>query len=318
VEELTLRDVYLVYLRQRVLFWTLLFVFPLIGLLLGLFLPKSFASKAVLSLKLQSDQLNSQVQQSDQSVSGTQQIFSNLPSVPALVQAFQVGLESSQVKSAAGQVLGAKVQFDEKNGSLELTNIAAQPDLAKGNVEEIVVSASRFMSERVVGSLKSNVEARLARVSFDREITQANVDGLRAAKQQLRLSSDPVIAAGLEGQRVNPPVARSSDPSRVSLELQEAGLRAQLAGLDGTIKVLSSLIDDPKRLERLAGQVFQVQRLVPASLPASPDSPKLGFLVAVLTAIGLMMALFVPLVREAVSEPAKSSSGISPSALDKT
>ena len=186
-----------------------------------------------------------------------------------------------------------------------MTNLAALPESAKDNVEEIVLSASRFMSERVVGSLKSNVEARLARVSFDREITQANVDGLRAAKQQLRLSSDPVIAAGLEGQRVNPPVARSSDPSRVSLELQEAGLRAQLAGLDGTIKVLSSLINDPKRLERLAGQVFQVQRLVPASLPTTPDSPRLGFLVGVMTAIGLMLALFVPLVREAVSEPLK-------------
>jgi LPS O-antigen subunit length determinant protein (WzzB/FepE family) len=304
VEELSFRDVYLVYKRQRFIFWSILIIFPLIGLLLGLFLPKTYASKAVLSLKLQqSDQLTSQATQSDQT-SSTQQIFANLPSVPALVQGFQVGLESNQVKSTTGDVLSVKVQFDEKNGSLELTSVASSPDEAKGNVEQVLIFASQFMQERVVGSLKSNVEARLARVSFDREIAQANVDGLRVAKQQLRLSSDPVIAAGLENQRVNAPVARSSDPSRVSLELQEAGLRAQLAGLDGTVKVLSSLINDPKRLERLAGQVFQVQRLVPASLPSSPDSPRLGFLIAVMGAIGVLMALVVPLVLEAVREPA--------------
>ncbi len=302
MEELSLRDIYLVYQRRSVVFWLLAVLFPIIGLLLGLLLPKTYVSKAVLSLKLQSDQLTSQATQSDQS-SSTQQIFANLPSVPALVQGFQVGLEGAQVQSIAGEVLSAKVQFDEKNGSLELTSVAASPEMAKGRVEQVVTSVSQFMQERVVGSLKSNVEARLARVSFDREIAQANVDGLRVAKQQLRLSSDPVIAAGLENQRVNAPVARSSDPSRVSLELQEAGLRAQLAGLDGTVKVLSSLIDDPKRLERLAGQVFQVQRLVPASLPSMPDSPRVGFLIAVMGAIGVLMALVVPLVLEAVREP---------------
>ena len=302
MEEISLRDIYLVFKRRGLVFWTLFLFFPVLGLLLGLLLPKTYASKSVLSLKLQSDQLTSQVQQTDQSLS-TQQIFANLPSVPALVQGFQVGLEGAQVQSPAGEVLSAKVQFDEKNGSLELTSVAPTPEIAQANVEQVVVSASQFMQERVVGSLKSNVEARLARVSFDREIAQANVDGLRVAKQQLRLSSDPVIAAGLENQRVNAPVARSSDPSRVSLELQEAGLRAQLAGLDGTVKVLSSLINDPKRLERLAGQVFQVQRLVPASLPNAPDSPRLGFLIGVMGAIGLLMALLVPLVLEAVREP---------------
>jgi uncharacterized protein involved in exopolysaccharide biosynthesis len=303
VEELSLRDVYLVYKRQRVLLWSLLLVFPLVGLLLGLLLPKTFASKAVLSLKLQSEQLTSQAVQSDQFASDTQQIFSNLPSVPALVQAFQVGLEADQVTTESGQVLVAELKFDEKNGSLELLNSASKPEFAKGNVEKLLLSATRFMRERVVDSLKANVEARLARVRFDREVAQANVDGLRLVRQQERVTSDPVIAAGLENQRVNPPVARSGDPSQVSLELQEAGLRAQLAQLDGTVKVLSSLIHDPQRLERLAGQVFQVQRLIPASLPSSPDSPRLGFLVALMSAIGLVVALLAPLVREAVSEP---------------
>jgi uncharacterized protein involved in exopolysaccharide biosynthesis len=303
VEEMSLRDVYLVYKRQRVLLWSLLLVFPFIGLLLGLALPKTFASKAVLSMKLQSDQLTSQVVQSDQFSSDTQQIFSNLPSVPALVQAFQVGLEADQVTTEAGQVLDAKLKFDEKNGSLEILNSASKPELAKGNAEKLLRSATSFMRERVVDSLKANVEARLARVRFDREIAQANVDGLRLVRQQLRGSSDPVIAAALENQRVNAPVARSSDPSRVSLELQEAGLRGQLAQLDGTVKVLSSLIDDPQRLERLAGQVFQVQSLIPASLPTAPDSPKIGFLVALMAAIGLVVSLIVPLVREAINEP---------------
>jgi LPS O-antigen subunit length determinant protein (WzzB/FepE family) len=307
VEEVSLRDVYLVYKRQRVLFWALLLVFPLIGLLVGLLLPKTFASKAVLSLKLQSEQLTSQAVRSDQFSSDTQQIFSNLPSVPALVQAFQVGLEADQVTTQSGQVLDATLKFDEKNGSLELLNSASKPELAKGNVEEILLSATSFMRESVVDSLKANVEARLARVRFDREIAQANVDGLRLVRQQLRGSSDTVIAAALENQRVNAPVARSSDPSRVSLELQEAGLRGQLAQLDGTVKVLSLLIDDPQRLERLAGQVFQVQRLIPASLPTAPDSPKIGFLVALMTAVGLVVALIAPLVREAINEPAVAS-----------
>jgi phosphate/sulfate permease len=307
VEEVSLRDVYLVYKRQRVLFWALLLVFPLVGLLVGLLLPKTFASKAVLSLKLQSEQLTSQAVRSDQFSSDTQQIFSNLPSVPALVQAFQVGLEADQVTTQSGQVLDATLKFDEKNGSLELLNSASKPELAKGNVEKILLSATSFMRESVVDSLKANVEARLARVRFDREITQANVDGLRLVRQQLRGSSDTVIAAALENQRVNAPVARSSDPSRVSLELQEAGLRGQLAQLDGTVKVLSSLIDDPQRLERLAGQVFQVQRLIPASLPTAPDSPKIGFLVALMTAVGLVVALIAPLVREAINEPAVAS-----------
>jgi LPS O-antigen subunit length determinant protein (WzzB/FepE family) len=303
VEEMTLRDVYLVYKRQRVLVWALLLVFPLLGLLVGLLLPKTFASKAVLSMKLQSEQLTSQAVQSDQFSSDTQQIFSNLPSVPALVQAFQVGLEADQVTTESGQVLDAKLKFDEKNGSLELLNSASKPELAKGNVEKLLLSATHFMRERVVESLKANVEARLARVRFDREIAQANVDGLRLVRQQLRGSSDAVIAAALENQSVNAPVARSSDPSRVSLELREAGLRGQLAQLDGTVKVLSSLINDPQRLERLAGQVFQVQRLIPASLPSAPDSPKIGFLVALMTAIGLVVALIAPLVREAINEP---------------
>jgi LPS O-antigen subunit length determinant protein (WzzB/FepE family) len=307
VEEVSLRDVYLVYKRQRVLFWALLLVFPLVGLLVGLLLPKTFASKAVLSLKLQSEQLTSQAVRSDQFSSDTQQIFSNLPSVPALVQAFQVGLEADQVTTQSGQVLDATLKFDEKNGSLELLNSASKPELAKGNVEEILLSATSFMRESVVDSLKANVEARLARVRFDREIAQANVDGLRLVRQQLRGSSDTVIAAALENQRVNAPVARSSDPSRVSLELQEAGLRGQLAQLDGTVKVLSLLIDDPQRLERLAGQVFQVQRLIPASLPTAPDSPKIGFLVALMTAVGLVVALIAPLVREAINEPAVAS-----------
>jgi phosphate/sulfate permease len=134
VEELSLRDVYLMYKRQGMVFWLLLLAFPLLGLLLGLFLPKTFASKAILSLKLQSDQLTTQANTSDQTF-GTQQIFSNLPSVSALVQAFQTGLEANQVKSAAGVVLDSKLKFDEKNGSLELQNLAASPELAKGNVE---------------------------------------------------------------------------------------------------------------------------------------------------------------------------------------
>ena len=306
MEELSLRDVYLVYKRQRVLLWSLLLVFPLIGLLLGLTLPKTFASKAILSLKLQSDQLTTQANTSDQTF-GTQQIFSNLPSVSALVQAFQTGLEANQVKSAAGAVLDAKLKFDEKNGSLELQNLAALPELAKGNVELLVVAATKFMRDTVVDSLKANAEARLARVRFDREITQANVDGLRIVRQQSGSISDPVIAAGLENRNVNAPVARSNDPSRVSLALQEAGLRAQLAQLDGTVKVLNSLTTDPQRLERLAGQVFQVQRLIPASLPSAPDSPKIGFLVALMTAIGLVVALIAPLVREAINEPVVAS-----------
>jgi phosphate/sulfate permease len=306
VEELSLRDVYLVYKRHGSLFWSLLLLLPLLGLLLGLFLPKTYASKAILSLKLQSDQLTTQANTSDQTF-GTQQIFSNLPSVSALVQAFQTGLEANQVKSAAGIVLDSKLKFDEKNGSLELQNVAASPELAKGNVESLVLAATTFMRDTVVDSLKANAEARLARVRFDREITQANVEGLRIVRQQSGSISDPVIAAGLENQNVNAPVARSNDPSRVSLALQEAGLRAQLAQLDGTVKVLNSLTTDPKRLERLAGQVFQVQRLIPASLPIAPDSPRLGFLVAVMGAIGVLMALFVPLVLEAVREPEKSS-----------
>jgi uncharacterized protein involved in exopolysaccharide biosynthesis len=80
VEELSLRDVFLIYKRQGFLFWLMLLVFPLIGLMLGLFLPKTYASKAILSLKLQSDQLTTQANTSDQTF-GTQQIFSNLPSV---------------------------------------------------------------------------------------------------------------------------------------------------------------------------------------------------------------------------------------------
>jgi Chain length determinant protein len=303
VDELSLRDIYLVYKRQGFLFWLVLLVFPFIGLMLGLFLPKTYASKAILSLKLQSDQLTTQANTSDQTF-GTQQIFSNLPSVSALVQAFQTGLEADQVKSGAGVVLDAKLKFDEKNGSLELQNVAGLPELAKGNVESLVLSATKFMRDTVVDSLKANAEARLARVRFDREITQANVDGLRIVRQQSGSISDPVIAAGLENRNVNAPVARSNDPSRVSLALQEAGLRAQLAQLDGTVKVLNSLTTDPQRLERLAGQVFQVQRLIPASLPTVPDSPKLGFLLAVMSAIGVLMALFVPLVLEAVREPA--------------
>jgi LPS O-antigen subunit length determinant protein (WzzB/FepE family) len=305
VEELSMRDVYLMYKRQAQLFWVCLLVFPLIGLMLGLFLPKTYASKAILSLKLQSDQVTTQASTSDQMFS-TQQIFSNLPSVSALVQAFQTGLEASQVRSADGRVLDAKLKFDEKNGSLELQNVASLPDLAKGNVETLVAAATKFMRDTVVDSLKANADARLARVRFDREITQANVDGLRIVRQQTGSLSDPVIAAGLENRNVNAPVARSNDPSRVSLALQEAGLRAQLAQLDGTIKVLNSLSTDPQRLERLAGQVFQVQRLIPASLPTVPDSPRLGFLIAVMSAIGVLMALFVPLVREAVTDPAKS------------
>jgi hypothetical protein len=305
VEELSLRDVYLMYKRQGMVFWLLLLAFPLLGLLLGLFLPKTFASKAILSLKLQSDQLTTQANTSDQTF-GTQQIFSNLPSVSALVQAFQTGLEANQVKSAAGVVLDSKLKFDEKNGSLELQNLAASPELAKGNVESLVLAATTFMRDTVVDSLKANAEARLARVRFDREIMQANVEGLRLVRQQSGSISDSVIAAGLENQNVNAPVARSNDPSRVSLALQEAGLRAQLAQLDGTVKVLNSLTTDPQRLERLAGQVFQVQRLIPASLPTVPDSPRLGFLLAIMSAVGVLMALFVPLVLEAVREPPKA------------
>jgi Chain length determinant protein len=302
VEEISLRELYGIYKRQSRTVFILFFTFPLVGLLLGVFLPKTFASKAILSLKLQSDQLTTQANTSDQTF-GTQQIFSNLPSVSALVQAFQTGLEANQVKSAAGVVLDAKLKFDEKNGSLELQNVAALPELAKGNVESLVLAATTFMRDTVVDSLKANAEARLARVRFDREITQANVDGLRIVRQQSGSISDPVIAAGLENRNVNAPVARSNDPSRVSLALQEAGLRAQLAQLDGTVKVLNSLTTDPQRLERLAGQVFQVQRLIPASLPIAPDSPRLGFLLAVMSAVGVLMALFVPVVLEAVREP---------------
>jgi LPS O-antigen subunit length determinant protein (WzzB/FepE family) len=49
--------------------------------------------------------------------------------------------------------------------------------------------------------------------------------------------------------------------------------------------------------------VFQVQRLIPASLSSAPDSPKTSFLVALMTAIGLVVALITPLVREAINEP---------------
>jgi LPS O-antigen subunit length determinant protein (WzzB/FepE family) len=305
VEEISLRELYGIYKRQGRIVLILFLIFPLFGLLLGVFLPKTYASKAILSLKLQSDQLTTQANTSDQTF-GTQQIFSNLPSVSALVQAFQTGLEANQVKSAAGVVLDSKLKFDEKNGSLELQNLAASPELAKGNVESLVLAATTFMRDTVVDSLKANAEARLARVRFDREIMQANVEGLRLVRQQSGSISDSVIAAGLENQNVNAPVARSNDPSRVSLALQEAGLRAQLAQLDGTVKVLNSLTTDPQRLERLAGQVFQVQRLIPASLPTVPDSPRLGFLLAIMSAVGVLMALFVPLVLEAVREPPKA------------
>jgi uncharacterized protein involved in exopolysaccharide biosynthesis len=110
------------------------------------------------------------------------------------------------------------------------------------------------------------------------------------------------VAAGLEALKVDPAVARSSNPAETFLSLQEAQLSTQVATARARTEALEGVLKDPEALSRLVGQALQVQVLSPPGEPVHKSGPRATIWAAVAGIAALAVFILPGFIRDALRE----------------
>jgi uncharacterized protein involved in exopolysaccharide biosynthesis len=301
-DEVSLRDLYVILKRWRVLIVALTLIPMIATLLVCLILPRVYVSKVTLSLGLNS-----------QSVGGsgiTAQLLTNLPSLAGLAQGFT---DLMTTKIIADQLNESDpdrkytARFLEKQGLFVLTARGDSSLEALKNAQRFSEVAKGYFKGRLVLAVISNLESLLSRSRLDIGNMQENLKRL-----QLELKNTPTETRTIEallpssgsGGRANGALsARGTSPAFATLSVQEATLRAGLAQAKALIEALESIQGQRGELDKVIGQALQLQELVPAAEPLRPDQPKPLLYTLIAGALGLLVSLLVPFVIEALREP---------------
>lgn len=306
-EDVSLRDIYLILNRKRMLIIGLTLLLALLTLVVSLVWPKTYTSKVVVSLSL--------ANQSNQ-----QGLLNNLPSLSGLAQGF-VDLQSTTLLA---KDLGVseppsvyKASFDDKKGLLNLSAKGKTPAIAKERAERILNVARNYLRERMVEGASSNIRAALTQTQLDLQAAKESLKRIRAELASTPDKGQPnaTIAAGLEARQVDPQAARASSPGYTSLSLDESRFRSSVAQLEARIDTLKQFLNEPDSINQLVGQALQVQTLVPPAEPLRPTSPRPVLYTAIAAVLGLLLSLLWAFIAEAIrpSDPASPQAAASTS-----
>lgn len=240
--------------------------------ILALVLPKTFESQATVAFSVSTQQLSGQ--------QVTSQLLASLPAPTALAQAFTQRLETRTVSETLGESVPLRnyeARFEEKKGLLTLKARGRSPEEARKRAEKLLEIAQGYIQERIVTAARANVTSSLAQARLDLSTSEQILKDVRAllrASPKGGGSISPAVAAGLEALKVDPSIARSSNPAGTFLGLQEAQLSAQVATAKARTDALESVLNDPQALSQLVGQALQLQVLSPPAEPGRKSGPR--------------------------------------------
>ncbi len=238
----------------------------------ALLLPATYESQASVVFSVSTQQVSSQL------VSG--QLLSSLPGPASLAQAFTQRLETRAFSPLLEEDVPDRTysaRFEEKRGLLVLKASAPTRGEAQKRAEKLVSVAQDFLKERLVAAARANVTSALEQARVDLKTGEKILGEIRELLRTTPKrgeSPNPAVVAGLEAMKVDPSIARSSNPAVTFLSLQEAQLAAQVASSRARLEALESDLQDPEGLSRLVGQALQVQVLSPPAEPVRRASPR--------------------------------------------
>ena len=293
--ELSLRDVFTVLKRYRGLIGILPIAVALLTLVVTLLLPKSYSSRAVYSLSI------SKQTDGDATLAG-------LPTAAGLAQAYSDLLGTADFAAALRVTNPSEVfqsEFNDKKNLWTLTGKGSSSSEAKDQALAIGRNLESFIDTQLLTIARQKKESSLAQSRIG--LTDAR-DQLRRVEPLLKdvraSSSDPVIAAALEGQQaVGPQTARAASPSVVSLLLQVGNLRLNIANLESAIASSQRLLANPLELRASLGQVAVLQVITAPGEPLEPDFPHPVLFTTLAALLGFLIALIAAFVLEALREP---------------
>jgi hypothetical protein len=242
----------------------------LLTLLVSSRFPKVYESQALVSVTVSGQVLSPQLV--------TSQLFANLPTPPALSQAFTQLISTRALTGALGTERPDRVyeaRFDERKALLSLRAKGATPAEAKQRAERLLAIAQSNLQDRLTDAARANANSALEQARIDTK-TAARIleDVQRVLRGAPRTAGAPGVAAGLEALKVDPAIARSSSPAFTYLSLQEAQQEAALSQARARAEVLEGVLGETDALRKLVGQALQVQVLAPPAEPLDPVSPR--------------------------------------------
>jgi hypothetical protein len=232
--------------------------------------PRVYESQALVSVTVSGQVLSMQL------VTG--QLFANLPAPAALAQAFTQLISTRALTAALGtdrpdQIYEAR--FDEKKGLLTLRANGGTPAEAKQRAEKLLGIAQTNLQDRLTDAARANAYSALEQARIDTKTAARILDDVRQVLRIApRVAAAPGVAAGLEGLKVEPAIARSPSPSFTYLSLQEAQQEAALAQARARAEALEGVLNEADALRKLVGQALQVQVLAPPAEPLFAVSPR--------------------------------------------
>jgi capsular polysaccharide biosynthesis protein len=302
-EELSLRDLYLVLHRWRVFIVVFTVVCIAVALVVSLVMPKRYSSKVTVSLSL----LN-QTTVAGSGLSGL--LLANLPSLTALAQGFGDLLNTRALVTQLDARVPAdvyKARFDDKKGVFTLNANGDTPQEATQNAQRLLEIAQNYMQDNISAAVLTNVSALITQSKLDLNNAQEN---LRLLQQSLKQTPpetrtlETIVPAQVGG--ANGAIsARAVNPAFSTLSIQEANLRVAVAQSRGRIETLTRLQSDPEEIKKLIGQAVQIQVLTPAAEPLQAEQPRPLLYTALAGVLGLLIALIIPFIAEAIRDPAK-------------
>lgn len=291
-DELSLCDLYLILKRRRLLILGLAMGLALLALGISSILPKTYQGKVMLSLSAQ--QL-------------TGQLFTNLPSLSSLAQAFADQLNTRALARELGEADSSQryqTKFDEKKGLWILSAKGRTPEEAQKATEKLAATARAYLRTQVVSAVTENISAVQAQAVLDQQVAQGNLKRIQERLKGFARAGGgggTIAAAALESQGVDPMVARSPNPAYTYLLLEKTKLDAQLDQVQARLEALSRLLKDHNGLDRLIGQALQVQIIAPVGEPLRPISPRPVLNTLLAGVLGLMIGVFWAFLAEALA-----------------
>ncbi len=301
--ELSLRDLYVILHRWRGFIVVFTAICVIVALGISLILPKKYTAKATVSLTV----LN-QTTVSGASLSG--QLLANLPSLSALAQGFGDLLSTSALVEKLGAVNPEnvyKVKFDEKKGVFSLSAVGDTALDARDKAEKLQKIFRAYFIDSISQTVVTNITALITQSRLDIGNAQESLkrvqQALKDTPQETR-TVESILPATI-GSGNGAFTAKATSAAYNMLSVQEATLRSNLATSQGRIQVLSRLLSQKLEIENLIGQAIQIQILAPAAEPLTADQPRPLLYAALSGILGLLIALIVPFVAEAVRDPNK-------------
>lgn len=256
-----MRDLYLTLRRHALAIALVAFGTSLVAFLASTSIPLRYSSETTLSLAPTAGS-------GTNSVTGPL-LLANAPSPAVLAQGFSQEIGAVRALPATSTANHEAV-FDEKRNLLVLRATAASPEQAWAEAGQLAKAAQDFISARLLSVATSNLQSALSNARMELANTRRSLDAFQEVLKGTPRTSAPAStasSAALEALKVDPQVARSSDPVRIYLGLQEAQLATQQALAQARVATLEEVAREPEALVRALGQSREIRASGPPSLP---------------------------------------------------